>query len=375
MSNIISNVYFKGIINNYLNKNKLNNISYCDVDTHKRVRCIDSKIASQLTDINSLSNKKLQYENLVKYLNGRPDYLPLTISFTEKNMSKLKSHFTTDKNNIKKKWIIKPENSLSRRGIVIIDNYQDLQKHISNSGYGEWIFQQYIDNPLLIDKKKFHFRLYVIVVQDKEKFEIYIYKKGFMYFAKKEYNINKIEHDTHLSGESSIKQVMVYPEDFTKHFSEDIYNKKIVPQFAKIARETILSVKDKLICINEEKGEKCFKFFGYDVLVDKDYKLYLAEINARIISLKYPPSYFKKEFYEAIMDLVIKNKQNNKLIQKVDTVYNSKKMINIEGFTNRNIKTKNNKTNIINLSKSNYKKCIAIIILLLIALVLKFKKK
>ena len=71
----------------------------------------------------------------------------------------------------------------------------------------------------MINKKKFHFRLYVIVVQDKEKFEIYIYKKGFMYFAKKQYNINKIEQDTHLSGESSIKQVMVYPEDFTKHFN------------------------------------------------------------------------------------------------------------------------------------------------------------
>jgi hypothetical protein len=46
---------------------------------------------------------------------------------------------------------------------------------------------------------------------------------------------------------------------------------------------------------------------GYDILIDKDFKCYLAEINARNVSYKYPNEEFRKSFYTNILKLVRSN--------------------------------------------------------------------
>ena len=81
-----------------------------------------------------------------------------------------------------------------------------------------------------------------------------------------------------------------------------------IPQFKEIVENTILSVYEKIECPNNDvNNHRCFKMLGYDVLIDDNYKLYLAEINARLISLKYPPPGFKEEFYTNILELVTSN--------------------------------------------------------------------
>ena len=322
----ISNSFFNSIIKDYVDKNKFENIDeLCDVDIRKRHLCKDSKIASQFLDIDFFSNKKKQYESVIKYLGKRPEYLPETIMFNKNNINKLMPYFN------KNKWIIKPENSLARKGVKVVNNYKDLYDHVIKSKYNEWICQEYIENPLLIDKKKFHFRLYVLIIKSEKKFEIYTYNKGFMYFSKLEYSKDTINKDSHLSGESSKNHVKVFPEDFFKHFSEKDYFEKIVPQFKNIAKETVLANYDNIQCINYIKNHKCFKFLGYDILIDKDFKCYLAEINARLISLKYPPENFKEDYYTSILDCVLKNKCNN-----FELVYDKEIKEHIEHFTNKN---------------------------------------
>ena len=46
---------------------------------------------------------------------------------------------------------------------------------------------------------------------------------------------------------------------------------------------------------------------GYDILVDKNFKCYLAEINARNVSYKYPNEEFRESFYKNILKLVRSN--------------------------------------------------------------------
>ena len=81
------------------------------------------------------------------------------------------------------------------------------------------------------------------------------------------------------------------------HYLLPIFKTKILPKIEQIVKETVDVVSDKIMCPNIVEDYKCYKMIGYDILGDKNYNLYLAEINTRLISLKYPPPYFKKEFY------------------------------------------------------------------------------
>ena len=73
---------------------------------------------------------------------------------------------------------------------------------------------------------------------------------------------------------------------------------------------------DEIICPN---NKNCYKFLGFDILIDENYDLYLAEINARLISLKYPPPGFKEDLYNSILNTVYKNNPiNMDLLDKKD---------------------------------------------------------
>ena len=316
------NKYFKEEIDYYFrNKGWIktnsndNNIEYSDVDYPNKH--YHSRITNQFNDIDMLGNKKEQYLNIINYFGYKPEYIPLTFSFSKKNVISI-SHIFNDYNN--KLWIIKPENSLARRGIHVVHSYKNLNIILSNYSYDNWIIQEYIENPFLINNKKFHFRLYVLVFKTSNEINIYIYNKGFIYFSKTDYNKYSFNNDVHLSGENSPKEVKIFPNDLLDYINKEDYDNIIKPQFVKIANETITSVYKNFKFPNSKnnKNYKCYKLFGYDILIDDKLNLYLAEINARLISLKYPPSGFKYTFYKNILNLATSNENINSQI-KLDT--------------------------------------------------------
>jgi hypothetical protein len=313
MSFINKNPYFPELIREELEKSGFKEIGdndetatkihYCDISYGKRNHPSTKKceIVNQLQDVNILGNKKTQYENHLKYYKTRPDYIPMTASFRRENIDTIQSLFEGTK-----KFILKPENSLSRRGVAIVRNHLELIQHLGNfPDYDAWIIQEYIDNPLLFNDKKFHFRVYVIYLQTSEYQAAYLGRKGFIYTANKQFRPDTIDNDVVLSGENAKENVFYTPEDFINKFGKNIWDNKIVPQFVKIARETIKSALEHLQC--PAVKQKCFKILGYDILIDKDFKCYLAEINARNVSYKYPNEEFRKSFYTNILKLVRSN--------------------------------------------------------------------
>ncbi len=301
------NRYFKDVIDDYFktdwtkyNDINLDSLNYVDVD-YPNKSCNRCKIINQFKNINMLGNKREQYESIIKYNNGvKPDYMPLTIAFDKKSVKNIKYLFSKNK-----KWIIKPENSLARNGVTLLNSYEKCIEWIAKYKYKTWIIQDYIDNPLLILGRKFHFRLYVLVVKDASNITILLYDKGFMYFAKMPYDTNILIPDTNLSGEYNPECVHVYPDHYQQHFGKDLYTNTIMPQFKTIVKDTIMAVYNKIQCPDGMADKyRCFKMFGYDVLVDDSHKLHLAEINARLISLKYPPPSFKKDLYKNILDII-----------------------------------------------------------------------
>jgi hypothetical protein len=328
MSFINKNPYFPELIRAELEKAGLKEIGdndesaakihYCDISYGKRNHPNTKKceIVNQLQDVNILGNKKMQYDNHLKYYKTRPDYIPMTASFRRENIDTVQGLFEGTK-----KFILKPENSLSRRGVAIVRNHLELIQHLGNfPNYDAWIIQEYVDNPLLFNDKKFHFRIYVVYLQTSEYQAAYLGKKGFIYTANKKFRPDTIENDVVLSGENAEENVFYTPEDFIDKFGKNVWDNKIVPQFVKIARETMRSALEHLQCPTLK--QKCFKILGYDILIDKDYKCYLAEINARNVSYKYPNEEFRESFYKNILKLVRSNTSlSNQELQKQEIPY------------------------------------------------------
>ena len=354
MSFINNNPYFHSLISDELKKSGLqelddpsssDKIFYCDISYGNRNHPNYSKceIVNQLQDVNPLGNKKEQYNIHLNYYKTRPDYIPLTISFNRNSLEELKQLFVSNPRDDPPVYIVKPENSLSRTGVGVVRNYLELMSHLDHySDYQEWIIQDYIDNPLLFNNKKFHFRIYVIYVQTENSTTTYLSKNGFIYTANKEFESDTFDPNIVLSGENSKNNVFYIPEDFTRSFGKQVWDNMVFPQIVKITRETIRSTVEHLKC--PAKKQKCFKILGYDILINNDYKCFLAEINARNVSYKYPNQKFKDTFYKNILKLVLsKTSFSTPELIKAKLPYERIFFKNdgtiIEGFTNQKFKS------------------------------------
>ena len=285
----------------------------CDIDYVYRNSYKKCSIASQINNDSILGNKWIQYKHFTNYCKKKnkpiPDYIPKTYlikkSYLNKPQFKKNCNNKLFKNN--KKWIVKPENASFRAGIHVVNSYDSLKNWIDQYVNSKWIIQDYIDNPLKIDNKKIHLRIYVLLIKTKDYTQVLVFNKGYIFLAKTEYNKDNLDDEANLSGGDSKEQMRLYPHRLVKDYGKDVY-KKILKQINIIVKDTMEAAIDNLTCINQDVNNfKCYKFLGYDILVtDKsnDYKLYLAEINSRTVNVKYPI----KDMYENLLTIILHKK-------------------------------------------------------------------
>jgi len=320
-----NNVYFGKYIDKYFRNYNNKNLNLYDSDYYNP-RCPSCKIVSQFQNINYLGNKKLQYQNLKKFYNKVPDYVPITYSFKSNKFAHLRTIFTPNK-----LFIVKPEDSLRKKGVSVVSSFMELQNWISNnSTFKNWIIQEFISDCLLINNKKFHLCIYAIVIKNEKHLKTYVYSKGFIYTSKNNYNVNKYKNtNVSLSGGNSFNQVKLFPEDFLDKFGIEKYN-LIEKQIDNITNQTILACHKNLECDNNKiNNYKCYKLLKYDVIVDNNYKVWLLETNARVIAFVHPPPNYLKNMYFSILNLVINGNTNN-----FRKVLDMKLNYNLENFTN-----------------------------------------
>ena len=278
-------------VNNYL----------CDIDYVYRFNYGKCSIVSQIKKGDILGNKWLQYKNFVDWCKKNkkevPDYIPEThlIIKNDLNEKKLRNLFKN-----KKKWIVKPENASFRAGIHVVNNYESLIEWLNKYINNKWILQDYIDDPLKIDNKKMHFRIYVLLIKTKKYTQVLIYNKGYIFLSKKEYNKELLDDETNLSGGDSWEQMRLYPHKLIEQYGEENY-RKVLRQINEIVKTTMSATIDNLVCVNNKiKDYKCYKLLGYDILITEDFKLYLGEINSRTVNVKYPI----KNMYENLIEII-----------------------------------------------------------------------
>jgi hypothetical protein len=285
------------------------------------------------SDKKKLTNKSLLYENMLlydkkftyKYFMKQYDILKIDINL-------LKNIF--DDGRI---WILKPTFGFSGSGIKILKNYEELKifynknrlefnkmnkknLHLNyTSSDKTWIISEYITNTLLFLKKKFHFRVFIIITKINNIIEGYLFNIIPIVIAKKDYIknnfTNKNIYNTHWQ-ENRAKQY-VFPIDFYNEFglekTELIHKqiKIICDKFFYVLKNNI-----KLKCYSETKN--CFEIFGIDLMVNDNFDVKIIEFNEKpgFGSVTDFP-YFSYLFLQVLFDTTINKLYNEKYHIKV----------------------------------------------------------
>ncbi|ANQ08099.1 Tubulin-tyrosine ligase [Plasmodium coatneyi] len=254
------------------------------------------------------------------------DFYPNTFVLPEnKNIIK----YILNSNN-KDYYIMKPDCGSMGIGVKVIHKYSDININILN-GYNCYIVQKYIDNPLLMYKKKFDFRIYILLLPGKHYPKIYLSKIGFArlcteeYKKKKRYIYNTFIHLTNYSinkdNEKYIRRKNIHDKNNNKQLLSDvfIYLKNngydiddIWKQIKKITCLTSLAIysyiKEK-IKYNFNNNFYFYQLIGLDILLDDTGKAWLLEVNSNpSLRIDYiDPSYTNFEIQlESMFDRYVK---------------------------------------------------------------------
>jgi hypothetical protein len=174
-------------------------------------------------------------------------------------------------------------------GIVYVTNKEELaeftnavkrRKQSKDKGTKDYLVSKYIRNPMLIEGKKFHLRMYFMVcMRANHKSDWFLFEEGKIITAELPYKdadyMNKKIHDTHFK---STKKNRLFPESRELGIS-DKEAKSIMQQMREVLRCAYDVYKPHIASTRESKYG--FEVFGCDFMVTSDAGVKLLEINAR----------------------------------------------------------------------------------------------
>ena len=212
------------------------------------------------------------------------------------NYSKINNRNVNEENNIKgnKKNINeKTDNSNNHtiEGKEILNNINNsFKKKVAYSKMycsNELIIQKYLDRPLLYFKRKFDIRCFVLVDSN---LNVFFCKEGHLKGSSELYDLNnnnKLIHITNYSLQKKSSKFEHYEDgneisynDFKKYL--EVQNiplsnfNNMINQMKYLVEISFKSVGTKLI---KTKPVLCFEIFGYDFIIDRDFKPWILEIN------------------------------------------------------------------------------------------------
>ena len=287
--------------------------------------------------------------------NERPPRLPQTddVSYLIPEISeilqKLSENFPQyDLNGNRNIWIVKP-GALSRgRGITCIDQLNDIISNIKS--HNQTVIQKYIENPLIIKKRKFDMRQWVLVTNFNP-LVAYLFDTPYIRFGAEDFHLddfknifsqltgNSIAKHSEKFGESEIEGDMWEIEQFREYLKEkegkDVWP-EIQEKIKKIVIYSLQCAKSKIM-----KRKNTFEVLGFDIMIDELLNVYLIEINLSpdwTFSTKVTEKLVKIAS-EDIIKIVLDNKDNKEKtdVGRFKLIYNSEKFPKFDKpYINRN---------------------------------------
>ena len=219
--------------------------------------------------VNDKKNKITVKSELIKTMGNLPYMLNTFIFDHKEEFNKITEKMISKD----RAWILKPDKGFAGDAIQIIRkrDFKDLKL---SPKYSRWSIQEYIENPLLIDGRKFHLRVLFLYRAKGNSFWL---KKIPVYLASKKFVYDKFDdRDIHISH---------YSENEPARYIEDLsFNKKqlvnIVKQLKIIMNELADKIKDT--GCYERDSIRCYEIFGVDLMLTDDFDLKLIEVNSKV---------------------------------------------------------------------------------------------
>lgn len=207
-------------------------------------------------------------------------------------------------------WIVKPAAKSRGRGITTFVDLEKLLQYcdVAQKGQGSgsggatmWIVQKYMENPMIIQNRKFDIRQWVLVT-DWNPLTIYFFDEAYCRFSSEEYttsedsldnsyvhlvnqsvnknNISKKGLVFHAENGEEVNGFMWDTEAFKKYLAfrndgADIWTEKMQPRMKEIAKMTLGCAVDMI-----EHRKNSWELYGFDFMVDDEYNPWLIEVNS-----------------------------------------------------------------------------------------------
>jgi len=134
-------------------------------ELYLKILCKSNSLVNKYPKLYKLAKKKensVTFRLMEKYFPGEFDFYPKTYLYPEDKES-LEEDVKRAEVNCKGTYILKPSGGSQGTGIQLFQTKSELQNILLTENSKEFIIQKYITNPLLIKKKKFDFRVYVLL--------------------------------------------------------------------------------------------------------------------------------------------------------------------------------------------------------------------
>lgn len=281
----------------------LTNTSSYTVLSSEKFPAENQKLHNRLEFNNILTNKKGLYHTLKTYNEITKDSLfskiPLTFNILSESDPEY-SNFLACFSELEKQkslffhntWIIKPgENTNRGNGIIVCNTLESILEVIKPVENKSYIIQKYLENPLLINKRKFDIRCYAMITSISGVIQGYFYLDGYLRTASQEFIIDDVNNlFIHLTNDAIQKHSADYGKyengnklsyrSFQRYLDinhpEVNFFTQILPKIKEIIKETILA---SFMFIDKNKRMHCMEVFGYDFMIDSEFMPWLIEVN------------------------------------------------------------------------------------------------
>lgn len=254
----------------------------------KSTRAADAIFTDLNLTLNDEISERLEHKHLLAQLVQQHchEVMPVTYCVNDDNYSHvfakmIYQHYLKNNQYVSNinglKWILKPSTLNNGDQIHLFNNVEELKKYYAKTDRlgGNHVIQQYLPNPDLIEKRKYTFRMPVVMTNYAG---VFIYRQGYVNISSQPFNLedgfqNRKVHITNyvIDGEfAHIEQRSTQQiKDFDTVFSQ--------------MRNIVASVMRGLLKISPDYLKKSpiniFEIFGFDFICDDTGKVWLLEIN------------------------------------------------------------------------------------------------
>ena len=241
----------------------------------------------------SIINKNVLYKILNKeYPKIAKEYMMEQFYIDKVNPDKYKKLFRNGQ-----VWILKPVEGFRGKGITVTSNYNTFVNNIRKDD--SYVLAEYINDPLLFKNKKFHIRIYYLY--DPVNKKGYLHRYGRIYTAKKEY-IQKYYNNSNIHDSHFGKTDADY---FFPHELIKLYPQKIIINIYK----QLIQLFHYITLITDAKcypeSQYCYQIFGADIMITKDFKVKLLEINEKIGIASYDNKLITEYLVGGILETIV----------------------------------------------------------------------